>query len=127
MLPTFATLSARPAPAAASGRMNTPATSKVMSKAAKLRRPFSRLSSHAYSGQLEKDRISAQSRAERNGRSTVRQPTARTTSSAITTICSMRCCDSIVADAPGTHSRGVQLYALVHRRVQTIHCPGALV
>jgi hypothetical protein len=51
--------------------------------------------------------MSAQSRAERNGRSTVRQPTARTTSSAITTICSMRCCDSIVADAPCAqhHSR----------------------
>ena len=47
MLPTFATLSASPAPAAASGRMNTPATSKVMSNAARLRRPLSRWSSHA--------------------------------------------------------------------------------
>jgi hypothetical protein len=47
MPPTFATLSARPVPAAASGRMKTAATSKVMRKAAKLRCPFSRWTSHA--------------------------------------------------------------------------------
>jgi hypothetical protein len=47
MLPTFATLSASPAPAAASGRMKIAATSRVMKKAARLRRPFSRRTTHA--------------------------------------------------------------------------------
>ena len=57
--------------------------------------------------------MSAQSSAERNGRSTVRQPTARITSSAITTICSMRCCDPSSRTLPARNTTlGVQPCAL---------------
>ena len=57
--------------------------------------------------------MSAQSSAERNGRSTVRQPTARITSSAITTICSIRCCGPSSRTLPARNTTlGVQPCAL---------------
>jgi hypothetical protein len=71
--------------------------------------------------------MSAQSRAERNGRSTVRQPTARTTSSAITTICSMRCCDSIVATLLcATLLVGVRLLSYERVGISRRRSPGPL-